>query len=189
MNNVQGYHPRGYSITRPPGHHAQCGSSAGFCIFNNIAIAAKVAKAAGKRVCIFDWDIHHGDGTQREFYNDEKVLFISLHRSDKLQYYPYNKDMAPEYIGEGKGKYFTVNVAWETHSEKVDEANRQQPNDTQISQLGNNEYKYACDNLLFPMVREFKPDIILVSCGFDGAIHDLIGWCNLSPMLYAYMTF
>lgn len=59
----------------------------------------------------------------------------------------------------------------------------------QVSELGNNEYKYACDNLLFPMVREFEPDIILVSCGFDGAIHDYLGWCNLSPMLYAYMTF
>ena len=55
---------RGYCITRPPGHHAKCGESAGFCLFNNVAIAAKVAKSEGKRVCIFDWDIHHGDGTQ-----------------------------------------------------------------------------------------------------------------------------
>ena len=56
---------------RPPGHHAKCSSSAGFCIFNNAAVAAKMAKAEGKKVCIFDWDIHHGDGTQEEFYNDD----------------------------------------------------------------------------------------------------------------------
>jgi acetoin utilization deacetylase AcuC-like enzyme len=62
---------RGYCITRPPGHHSKCGESAGFCIFNNAAIAAKIARKQGKRVCIFDWDIHHGDGTQGEFYDDD----------------------------------------------------------------------------------------------------------------------
>jgi histone deacetylase 6 len=93
--------------------------------------------------------------------------------------------MASSYIGEGKGKYFNVNIAWETNT-VVDEVNRL---GNQVSELGNNEYKYACDNLLLPMVSEFNPDIILVSCGFDGAIHDYLGWCNLSPMLYAYMTF
>ena len=57
-----------------------------------------------------------------------------------------------------------------------------------MSDLGNNEYKYACDELLFPMVREFKPDVILISCGFDGAIHDFLGWSQLTPIMYAYMT-
>ncbi len=65
-------------------------------------------------MCIFDWDIHHGDGTQKHFYEDDQVLFISLHRCDNLTFYPYNKEMKAEYIGEGKGKYFNVNVAWET---------------------------------------------------------------------------
>ena len=95
INNPIGNLSGGYCITRPPGHHAKCESGDGFCIFNNIAIAAKVARSAGKKVCIFDWDIHHGDGTQREFYKDNKVLFISLHRSDNLMYYPYNQDMQP----------------------------------------------------------------------------------------------
>lgn len=62
---------RGYCIVRPPGHHSKCGDSAGFCIFNNVAIAAHYAKNLGKRVCIFDWDIHHGDGTQSAFYKDD----------------------------------------------------------------------------------------------------------------------
>ena len=92
--------------------------------------------------------------------------------------------MAPSFIGEGKGKYFNVNVAWETNT-VVDEKNR---DENKVSELGNNEYKYACDTLLFPMVREFKPDVILVSCGFDGGIHDILGWSTLSPMMYAYMT-
>ena len=78
-----------------------------------------------------------------------------------------------------------MNIAWETNT-VVDEVNRKE---NKVSELGNNEYKFACDNLLFPMVHEFNPDIILVSCGFDGAIYDFLGWSNLSPMLYAYMTF
>ena len=169
---------------RPPGHHSKCSESAGFCIFNNVALTAKYLLKQKKRVCIFDWDIHHGDGTQREFYKEEQVFYISLHRCDKLSFYPYNQDMMADCVGEGKGKYRTANVAWETGL-VVDELNRE--NNT-VSELGNNEYKYACDNLLFPMVREFNPDIILVSCGFDGAVHDFLGWSNLSPIMYCYMT-
>lgn len=68
---LEGVQQRGYCITRPPGHHSKCSDSAGFCIFNNVAIAAKIARNSGKKVCIFDWDIHHGDGTQRSFYDDD----------------------------------------------------------------------------------------------------------------------
>jgi histone deacetylase 6 len=93
-------------------------------------------------------------------------------------------EMKAESIGEGQGMYLNVNVAWETGL-VVDEINRE---NNKVSELGNNEYKYACDKLLFPMVQEFKPDLILVSCGFDGAVHDFLGWSNISPMMYAYMT-
>ena len=86
---------RGYCITRPPGHHAKCSDAAGFCLFNNVGMAAKWAKKQGRRVCIFDWDIHHGDGTQEEFYEDDEVLFISMHRCDNMSFYPYDKEMAP----------------------------------------------------------------------------------------------
>lgn len=181
---LEGQQQRGYCITRPPGHHSKCSDSAGFCIFNNVAIAARLAANAGKRVCIFDWDIHHGDGTQRSFYEDENVLFISLHRCDNFDFYPRNKDMAAEYVGKGKGKYRTVNVAWHTGT-VVDESNREA---NELSDLGNNEYQRACQSLLLPMVNEFQPDIIFISCGFDGGIHDFLGWSQLSPLLYFWMT-
>lgn len=135
-------------------------------------------------MCIFDWDIHHGDGTQEQFYEDGDVLFVSMHRCDKLTFYPYNESMKPSFSGEGKGKYHTVNVAWETGL-VVDEEVRE--NNTQ-STLGNNEYRKACDTLLFPIVEQFKPDLILISCGFDGALNDPLGWSKLTAMMYAYMT-
>ena len=175
---------RGYCITRPPGHHAKCKEPAGFCIFNNVALAARMARKEGKRVCIFDWDIHHGDGTQEEFYDDDQVLFISLHRCDDLSFYPYNESMQARFCGEGKGKFYNVNVAWQTGL-VVDEEVRE--NNTR-STLGNNEYRRACDTLLFPIVEQFKPDLIIISCGFDGALHDPLGWSNLTGMMYAYMT-
>jgi len=114
---LDGDYERGYAIVRPPGHHAYHNKAAGFCFFNNVAIAAKVALIEPynlKKVCIFDWDIHHGDGTQSIFYEDDRVLFISLHRTDKLTFYPAYKDCLPEYTGSGKGAGFNVNVAWET---------------------------------------------------------------------------
>lgn len=92
--------------------------------------------------------------------------------------------MKPDYIGEGKGKYFNVNVAWET-GKIVDEQNRS--NNT-LSDLGNNEYRRACDQILFNMIKEFQPDIIIISCGFDSAMHDFLGWSRLSPIFYGYMT-
>jgi histone deacetylase 6 len=92
--------------------------------------------------------------------------------------------MKAEFIGKNKGKYKNINIAWETGL-IVDEENR----DNNIrSDLGSQEYRMACDSFLFPVVEEFKPDLIIVSCGFDGAIHDHLGWSNLSAMVYAYMT-
>lgn len=107
-----------------------------------------------------------------------------MHRCDDLSFYPYGQEMRPEYVGEGPGKYFNVNVAWQT-GQVVDEIHREK---NTLSELGNNEYRYACDHLLFPMVQEFAPDIIIISCGFDGGIHDFLGWSQLSPLLYGYMT-
>jgi len=92
--------------------------------------------------------------------------------------------MRAEYVGEGKGQYKNINVAWETGL-VVDEEVRE--NNTR-SDLGNAEYRAACDSFLFPAVEEFKPDIILISCGFDGAVHDHLGWSNLTSLMYAYMT-
>ena len=83
-----------------------------------------------------------------------------------------NVECGPEYIGEGKGKGFNVNVAWDT-GKVVDEYNRL-AND--LSDLGNNEYKLACDEVLIPIIKEFNPELIVISCGFDSAMHDFLGW-------------
>lgn len=112
------------------------------------------------------------------------MLFISLHRCDHFDFYPRNEDMAPEFTGKDKGAYRTVNVAWHTGT-VVDEVNRK---NNVLCDLGNNEYRRACESLLLPMVREFQPDLILISCGFDGGIHDFLGWSQLSPLLYFWMT-
>lgn len=101
-----------------------------------------------------------------------------------MTFYPYNKSMQSEFIGKGKGKYRNVNVSWQTGL-TVDEEVRE--NNT-LSNLGNNEYKLACDSLLFPMVKEYNPDIIIISCGLDSAMHDFLGWSKLSPLMYFYMT-
>ena len=148
---LDGNHEKGYCIIRPPGHHAYHNMAAGFCFFNNVAIATKVAMSEPynlERVLIFDWDIHHGDGTQALFYDDPRVLFMSLHRTDNLTFYPGYKECLPEYVGEGKGRGFNVNVAWETGL-VVDEFDRL---NNKVSNLGNNDYRYACDTLLFPII-------------------------------------
>ena len=108
---------------RPPGHHAKKDIYAGFCFFNNVALAAKKAASQGKRVLIFDWDVHHGDGTQTMFYDTDQVLFMSLHRFDQQTFYPYNNTGGPSYTGEGDGAYHNVNCAWNTGL-TVDEEDR-----------------------------------------------------------------
>ena len=107
-----------------------------------------------------------------------------MHRCDNLTFYPWNEDMKASFIGADAGKYRNVNVAWQTGL-VVDEESRA---NNQMSSLGNNEYRRACDYLLFPMVREFAPDVIIVSCGFDAGIHDHLGWSKVSPLMYFYMT-
>ncbi len=178
---------KGYCIIRPPGHHAYHNIASGFCFFNNAALAAQIAMESPynlKRVCIFDWDIHHGDGTQSMFYNDNRLLYVSLHRRDNLTFYPNKIECGPDYIGDRDGKGFNINVAWETGLE-VDEFDRMS---NKVSDLGNSDYRYACDTLLFPIIEEYKPELIIVSCGFDSAIHDFLGWSNVTPLMYEYMT-
>ena len=97
---------------RPPGHHAEEEESCGFCFFNNVALSAKLAQRqydVGK-VLIVDWDIHHGNGTQNVFYNDDSVLYISLHRFDNGEYFPRQKDGDFSYTGQEKGYLFYERV-------------------------------------------------------------------------------
>jgi len=105
-----------FAIVRPPGHHAHCNQIAGFCFYNNVGVAAKVAqkKHGARKICIFDWDVHVGDGTAQIFYDDPTVLYISIHRFDQGKFYP-GQAGAHTRIGEGAGKgynvHFPFNVA------------------------------------------------------------------------------
>lgn len=142
-----------FAFVRPPGHHAEYDRAMGFCIFNNIAIAAAYAKKKHglNRILIVDWDLHHGNGTQHAFYNDPAVLFFSSHQ---FPYYPGsgNYDQA----GSGEGEGFTVNAPFPTG-------------------FGDDEYIRVYSEILRPVAIEYKPELVLVSAGFDPYIKDPLG--------------
>ncbi len=156
----------GMALVRPPGHHARPGQGMGFCVFNNIALTAARTLALGlKRVCILDWDVHHGNGTQDAFYNDHRVLFIDLHQDDL---FPKNSGSADE-IGAGKGKGYTLNIPL-PHS--TDDAG----------------YLRILEEVVKSRVFQFKPELILVSAGFDAHISDPLGSMSLTDEGYRAMT-
>lgn len=103
---------------------------------------------------------------------------MTLHRSELGTFFPCREDGKAHYIGAGAGAGFNINVAWNT----------QYDTEAKNTGLGSNEYRYACETLLFPIAREFAPDLILISCGFDSAIHDPLGESLLCPLAYYYMT-
>ena len=136
----------GLVLSRPPGHHASSTHSSGFCIHNNITYVANECLKMGLRPVIVDWDIHHGDGTQKDFYDNPDVLFISIHRDTKT-FYPYTGGKITE-IGKGKARGTTINIPF-----------GKSKNDS--------DYLFAVDEVVLPAIKNFKADIILVSCGFD----------------------
>lgn len=111
---INNEHQRGVCVVRPPGHHAESDYPQGFCIFNDVAIAAEYAIQYHhlKKILIIDWDIHHGNGTQRMFESSNQVLYISLHRYDGGSFYPGTKDGDHTFVGENAGKGYSVNVPW-----------------------------------------------------------------------------
>lgn len=136
-----------FAVVRPPGHHAGRERAAGFCFFNNIAIAAQKLVNEGKKVFIFDIDGHHGDGTQSIFYDSDKVLYISIH-----QHYAYPFTGFPDETGEGDGKGYTANFPL-------------------ISGTGDKEFLEAVDKAI-NKARQFNPDVVGVSAGFDAYLKD-----------------
>ena len=167
-----------FANIRPPGHHASFSQIGGFCYVNNVAIAAKHAQRnlGARKIAIFDWDVHHGNGTQDIFKNDPSVLYVSAHRYDNASFYPHTRDASSLFIGEGEGRGFNVNVAWDTED----------PGKSSI--IGDGDYKLAFDSVILPSIRQFKPDLVLVSAGFDAMKGDPVGNLSLSGDIFAYMT-
>lgn len=168
---VQGQLDRGLAVVRPPGHHAEQHRGMGFCYLNNVGLAAKAALHHGlKRILIVDWDAHFGNGTYSFFKSDPRVLFVSLHRylqpNGHELFYPGTDEASCRTTGIGDGKGFTVNVAWSR------------------PKAGNTEYAWAFEHLILPIARDFGPELILVSAGFDSARGDPLGGCDLTPCGY-----
>uniref|UniRef100_A0A1A9VF79 Histone deacetylase n=1 Tax=Glossina austeni TaxID=7395 RepID=A0A1A9VF79_GLOAU len=162
----------GVCIIRPPGHHAESNEPHGFCIFNNVAIAALYAiRDHGlKRVLIVDWDVHHGNGTQHTFESNPNVLFISVHRYDNGSFFPKSKDGDFDAVGKGAGIGFNVNIPWNKKG------------------MGDVEYVLAFQHIILPIAYEFDPQLVLVSAGFDAAIGDPLGGCKVTPEAYGLLT-
>jgi acetoin utilization deacetylase AcuC-like enzyme len=163
---IAGEIDNGFALVRPPGHHAERDKGMGFCIFNTVAVAARylIRKHGLKRVFIVDWDLHHGNGTQHSFYRDSDVLYFSTHQ---YPYYPGTGSY--EEIGSGEGKGYTINVPMSYG-------------------MGDGDYSYAFEEIVLPVVRQWKPEAILVSAGFDIHHSDPLGGMTVTESGFTKMT-
>jgi acetoin utilization deacetylase AcuC-like enzyme len=165
-NVMNGAVDRCFALTRPPGHHAERDHTMGFCFFNNIAIAAEhaVRMHGVKRVAIVDFDVHHGNGTQHHFYARDDIFFVSTHR------YPFFPGTGLENeTGEGKGKGFTLNIPLQALTDDP-------------------VFQSIYTKNVLPAVKEFDPELILVSAGFDAHEDDPLGGLRLKTECYRWLA-
>ncbi|MBU0674414.1 MAG: histone deacetylase [Proteobacteria bacterium] len=156
----------GFALVRPPGHHAEADRAKGFCLFNNVAVGAAygLKKVGLKKILIIDWDLHHGNGTQHSFYEMDQVLYFSIH-----QYPFYPGTGAMHEIGRGEGLGYTVNVPFAG---------------------GQNDQAYLAvfNDILLPIARQYQPEMILVSAGYDIYYGDPLGSMAVSEAGFSAMT-
>ncbi|KAE8581936.1 hypothetical protein XENTR_v10019878 [Xenopus tropicalis] len=162
----------GLAVVRPPGHHAHVDQMNGYCMFNQLAIAARYAQRTygAKRVLIVDWDVHHGQGTQFLFENDPSVLYFSVHRYENGGFWPHLRESASSAVGKERGERFNVNVAW---------------NKTRMSDA---DYIHVFLNILLPIAYEFQPHLVLVAAGFDSVVGDPKGEMSATPGCFSHLT-
>lgn len=163
---IAGLVDNGFAFVRPPGHHAESHKAMGFCIFNNCAIGARhVRKKHGfDRIMIVDYDVHHGNGTQHSFYRDPAVLYVSTHQ------YPYYPGTGwYDEVGEEEGRGYTVNIPM-------------------TSGMGDDEYIHVFREIVVPLGLAFRPQIVLVSAGFDIHRDDPLGGMTVTERGIARMT-
>ena len=165
LSLLDGRASRGVALVRPPGHHASESRAQGFCIINNVAAAAAAARAAGaSRVAIVDFDVHHGNGTEKIFYESADVLYMSVHQ------FPFYPGTGPATsIGAGAGEGTTINVALPAGCNDAD-------------------YAAVFDQVFAPAISRFAPDVILASAGFDAAAPDPLGQMRVTTAGYHHMA-
>ena len=158
--------PAGFSAHRPPGHHAERARAMGFCLYNNVAVAAAHAIAARglRRVLILDWDVHHGNGTNDIFHATDTVLYISIHESPL---YPGTGSATD--VGSGEGRGYTVNLPVPAGS-------------------GDDAFVSLVEHVVAPLVRAYSPELALISAGYDAHAADPLADCTVTEAGYATMT-